>query len=416
MNEPVMEEPMFVPEDDDGIETGYNIIDETDDYDPTDDPHWADGAEAEYENKQNNVLQIPVSSSSSKTKDWQAYSALTTLKGMRKYQESAPQPIPTGFKLLDGVLGGGLDPGLITLGAITSLGKSCFAGQIAAQTAAKGHPCIIFSLEMDRYELLARWMSREAYIASALRHMAWPMPPDKRFAEVVGDYIPSKSLLRPGHLRLYKGIEEDLRTSQARFCAYGDKIIVVDCNDDDEMTLDSIVAAMQEYVADTKQRPLVIVDYLQLIDVETSRPMTDKQRTDMVVKTLRRTARRLQVPIMLISSLNRDNYDDDIKLAAFKESGIIEYSSDVVLGLQFYGQGDKGFDLDRAKSERIRNVEVKILKHRGGGGVGERITYAYTTTCNQFDELDTYVKGAKKGSGDGVVEKRHGVRTRGTKE
>ncbi|MBO5440949.1 MAG: hypothetical protein J6A09_00075, partial [Alphaproteobacteria bacterium] len=49
-----------------------------------------------------------------------------------------PEHIPTGFSELDKLLGGGLAPGLIVLGAISSLGKSTFSLQVAQNIAKQG--------------------------------------------------------------------------------------------------------------------------------------------------------------------------------------------------------------------------------------------------------------------------------------
>ena len=43
------------------------------------------------------------------------------------------------------------------------------------------------------------------------------------------------------------------------------------------------------------------------------------------------------MPIVGISSFNRENYTAPVNLSSFKESGSIEYSSDVLIGLQYDG-------------------------------------------------------------------------------
>src|SRR5699024_3347714 len=52
-------------------------------------------------------------------------------------------PIPTGFKQLDGILDGGIREGLHVLGAISSLGKTTLAMQIADQIAQYGEDVLI---------------------------------------------------------------------------------------------------------------------------------------------------------------------------------------------------------------------------------------------------------------------------------
>ena len=75
--------------------------------------------------------------------------------------ESANTPAtPTGFDNLDKVLDGGLYEGLYVIGAITSLGKTTLALQIADQIADSGQDVLIFSLEMARTELMSKSISR----------------------------------------------------------------------------------------------------------------------------------------------------------------------------------------------------------------------------------------------------------------
>ena len=69
-------------------------------------------------------------------------------------------PIPTGFKELDSLLNGGLHEGLISVGAMTSLGKTTFCMQLADRIAESGHDVMIFSLEMSMNELIAKSISR----------------------------------------------------------------------------------------------------------------------------------------------------------------------------------------------------------------------------------------------------------------
>jgi replicative DNA helicase len=72
-------------------------------------------------------------------------------------------------------------------------------------------------------------------------------------------------------------------------------------------------------------------------------------------------------------------------MQAFKESGAIEYSTDVLIGLQLMGVGDKNFDVDTAKSKNPREVEAIILKNRNGR-TGGKIGYNFHAMFNYFSE------------------------------
>ena len=71
----------------------------------------------------------------------------------------------TGFTELDKKLDGGfMGEQLIFLGAISSLGKTSYALQIATQIAEQGKDVLIFSLEMSKNELNAKTISRYTHI------------------------------------------------------------------------------------------------------------------------------------------------------------------------------------------------------------------------------------------------------------
>ena len=71
-----------------------------------------------------------------------------------------------------------------------------------------------------------------------------------------------------------------------------------------------------------------------------------------------------------------------VNLSSFKESGAIEYSSDVLIGLQYYGMDYQEDETNVARQKRIRNlikdfelkgknkesqsIQVKVLKNRNG--------------------------------------------------
>ena len=129
----------------------------------------------------------------------------------------------------------------------------------------------------------------------------------------------------------------------------------------------------------------MIIDYLQILapyDMKAS----DKQNTDKAVLELKRLSRDYKIPVIGISSLNRQNYNAPISMEAFKESGAIEYSSDVLIGLQLKGVGSKDFDVNTAKKKHPREVEVVILKNRNGS-TGDRVDYEYYSMFNYFREI-----------------------------
>jgi len=93
------------------------------------------------------------------------------------------------------------------------------------------------------------------------------------------------------------------------------------------------------------------------------------------------------VAMIAISSFNRDNYKTTVSMESFKESGAVEYSSDVLLGLQLRGAGEKGFDATEEKKKNPRNVELIVLKNRNGS-VGNKVCFQYYPMFNYFREAE----------------------------
>ena len=72
-------------------------------------------------------------------------------------------------------------------------------------------------------------------------------------------------------------------------------------------------------------------------------------------------------------------------MESFKESGAVEYSSDVLFGMQLAGQGEPGFDLNAAKTKNPREIELVLLKNRGGVPYG-RVKFSYAAKFSLFCE------------------------------
>lgn len=100
---------------------------------------------------------------------------------------------------------------------------------------------------------------------------------------------------------------------------------------------------------------------------------------------MKRISRDYKTPVIAISALNRQSYKDKVTMESFKESGAIEYSSDILLGLQLQGIGESSFDLDKAKQKTPREIELTILKNRNGQS-NIKVSFEYFTMFNYFQE------------------------------
>lgn len=311
----------------------------------------------------------------------------TDLKDFLRTLESSREgkAIPTGFEQLDSLLDGGFFPGLYTIGAISSLGKTAFILQVSDQIAKGGRGVLIFSLEMSRNELIARSLSRltrlrcEGHIENAKTTrgiLKADFNPSEHalFTRAVQEYRTFA-----GNLFITEGVGDigtaEIRRKIERFMSYSGGI-----------------------------PPVTMVDYAQILAPASDR-LTDKQNTDRNILELKRISRDYQTPIVIVSSFNRENYAEPVSMASFKESGAVEYSSDCLIGLQFFGfdyqKNEKETDHKRRIRERLdeifeatkqgqpADIECKILKNRNG--VKDTVKFEFHSRFNLFIE-----RGLKK--------------------
>lgn len=279
--------------------------------------------------------------------------------------------IPTGFKGLDTVLDGGLYEGLYIVGAISSLGKTTLITQIADQIAQAGHDVLIFSLEMARAEIMAKSISRHTL------QQVLSSGGDIRNAKTTRGITTGK------RYENYSKTERELINGAiVAYSQYAEHIYISEGIGD--IGAEQIRETVKQHTLFTGNTPVVIIDYLQILAPYSERA-TDKQNTDKAVMELKRISRDFKTPVIGISSFNRANYSVAVTMEAFKESGAIEYSSDVLIGLQLKGAGKKDFDANEAKKKSPREIELVILKNRNGS-TGDRLEFRYYPLFNYFEE------------------------------
>ncbi len=276
--------------------------------------------------------------------------------------------IPTGFSCLDALLDGGLYAGLYIVGAISSLGKTTFCLQIADQIADQGVDVLIFSLEMARDELIAKSVSR----ITAMEDL-------RQYGSTVHAKT-TRGILTGARWASYNRKEQEIICdSMEVYKGYASNLFITEGVGD--VGVEQIRNKVRRHVQITGKKPVVLIDYLQIIAPADPRA-TDKQNTDKAVLELKRLSRDYGIPVIGISSFNRDNYKAPVNLASFKESGAIEYSSDVLLGLQYAGMDYMEGEDDKKREKRIREmmeqnmknakegkaqkIQVKVLKNRNG--------------------------------------------------
>jgi len=279
--------------------------------------------------------------------------------------------ITTGFTKLDSVLDGGLYEGLYIVGAISSLGKTTLITQIGDQIAQSGQDILLFSLEMAKTEIMAKSISRQTLLNCKKQNIR------------INNAKTVRGVTDGKRWKSYSQEEKDLLYRSAMdYGEYATRIFIHEGVGSIGATEIRNMVGLHKKI--TGESPVVIIDYLQILAPYSERA-TDKQNTDKAVMELKRISRDYKIPVIGISSFNRQSYKDPVTMEAFKESGAIEYSSDVLIGLQLKGVGGSGFNVDEAKGRDPRQIELKILKNRNGRS-GDTIAYDYYPAFNYFQE------------------------------
>ena len=218
---------------------------------------------------------------------------------------------------------------------------------------------------MSKDELIAKSLSRHSYLKAY----------DRRYtalALTTRDILTGKgsNTLLPNNEQRIEIYNEALE----EYKKIANNIYISECNEKDDINIKTIEEKVKRHIAITNKRPFVVIDYLQIIQ-DTDKYLSDKQKTDKVLSDLKRLARDNDITILLISSLNRGAYTQEISLDSFKDSGNIEYTADLLIGLQAETEENINNEkVDKKVKEQInkiqqkdeRDLTLKVLKNRNG--------------------------------------------------
>jgi replicative DNA helicase len=251
----------------------------------------------------------------------------------RQLAGEEPERILTGFPSLDRILGG-IQPGnLIVLAGRPSMGKSALALDMGLNLIRDDRVIAFFSFEMTREELIRRLASKICRInVLRLRHgslESWQFDQYRNTAQKIAN-LP-------------------LIIDEGNFTPTGIERRIRDFNR-------MLTHARVEFV---------IIDHLQLMGTG---DITRYERRDRQLATytgqLKDMAKRLGIPVLLLSQLNRQsaNRPQDEKLprlSDLRESGSIEQDADAVIGIY-----RKFPDTQNPADES--HADIVVLKNRSG--------------------------------------------------
>ena len=319
--------------------------------------------------------QIPMNSISTKVPE------LKTANEMRDNIHTAlvtDRPrISTGILEIDKMLHGGLVNELYILGADTSTGKSAFMQSIAESISKAGTANVLyFAFEMSTLELIARGISKVSFEMS----MRDPDVKGTKFSDILHwKYDSVCNIFTKISPEEYKVAEEEY------FEGYGQNIVFIEGGVAGG-NVSNIAQIAINYKQQHPEKPVVVfVDYLQIVRADPDdRSQADrKTKMDIAVLTLKTLASQVGMPVFVASSLSRAGYQDRVKNSSFKESGDLEYTGGVLLGLNWCGVSNQKNE-DEVKEEKnkceargYRIMALDLLKNRNAARDQSATLYYY---------------------------------------
>ena len=251
--------------------------------------------------------------------------------------------VTSGFTDIDNITHGFQKGDLIILAARPSMGKTALALNFLVNAAIKQNvTTAMFSVEMPAEALMQRMLSSQS--------------------GVNGDKIRGLDLSDKDWTKI------DVAASQLSKA----KIFV---DDTSAIKLGDLAIKARKLKNSNPDLSLIVVDYLQIVKAseQASREGTQKEVTE-ISQGLKALARELDIPIIALSQLSRDNEKRDNKrpmLSDLRGSGAIEQDADLVMFIYREDYFDNQKNKDKKEEEKKDNsssgiAEVSISKHRNG--------------------------------------------------
>jgi len=238
--------------------------------------------------------------------------------------------IPSGFIDLDYKLSGFQPSDFILIAARPSMGKTAFVLNVVDYVSVrKNLPCMVFSLEMSKEQLVNRMLSMESNVDS--------------------------QKLRTGTLT-----DSDWDAVVEGIGIIGNSKLIID--DTPGISISELRSKCRKMKLEYGLS-IVIIDYLQLMSGSRKEGNDNRQQEiSDISRSLKALARELHAPVIALSQLSRaceTRTDHRPMLSDLRESGAIEQDADVVMFLY----RDDYYNKD---TEHPNEAEVIIAKQRNG--------------------------------------------------
>ena len=245
--------------------------------------------------------------------------------------EASGNKIKLGYPKLDSMLGG-LGPGTLhILAARPGMGKTALAMNIATSVAANQKTVVIFSLEMTNEEIGKRMMS------SAM-------------TKSVKDIIRSRELTDSDKKQMDQAL-----LKMREYPIFFDESV--------DINPVTMKAKIQQLVASGNPPKLVIIDYLQLIELKGLKGRSRNDEVATISRGLKLLAKEFRIPVIALSQLSRKADGQVPKLSELRDSGAIEQDADTVMFVHrpnYSGDDDNTPSNNAAPAANIGGVEAEV--------------------------------------------------------
>ncbi len=276
--------------------------------------------------------------------------------------------VSTGLLKLDTMIGPLRPDNLVAIGANPGRGKSALAWNIALHNAKRGIPVLVFSMEMSRAQLIERAIAYDLKING--RHVSTGKLDKEQWYRVDRSALKTLPVWINDERMTIAKLQGEVRAWRAK------------------RRRERLAKGMS---AEDAELALVVVDYLQLIDVEQSDQRKRYEAVGAVSRELKLLTkeRDANCPIIECVQLNRANVKEgtkdgkprEPKVQDMRESGNIEMDADMILF--------PWWDTDPPNTGN-HDAVILVAKQRSGVPGRVRVTWqpAFTTFTDRVGDPD----------------------------
>lgn len=258
----------------------------------------------------------------------------------------------TGYNEIDDLITGFRQEQMIVIAARPSMGKTSFAVNVMMRMARNGVKCLLFSLEMAQEEIVQRMIAVEGEcdIKQEVMNISRPTWMQEKISEA------SNAIF---------GLPIDIDSTPGR-------------------KMSEIESISRAWVRKNGIE-VIFIDHMGWIETE-ERNQKEYDRTTEISRRLKNLARKLNVPVVVLSQLSRNvegRKDFRPRLSDLRSSGAIEQDADVVM---FIHRDEYYLAKTQAEDQNVRGIAEIIVAKGRNVGIGD-VKLIWKAYCTKFDDM-----------------------------